>query len=122
VGIHGHLAIGIAAAAWLAWAYWSVSYVRTANVLAHWINEHDPEFWTRDVFGWNGKRARNWYYFRQRAMRLEWTVLFASSRYLPKDESFLDELGDARWAAGFSLFFWTIAIAATAILSLPKPS
>jgi len=104
VSIHGHLAIGIAAAAWLAWAYWSLSYVHTTNVLARWINEHDPEFWTRD--GRNSKRAQNWtYYYRPRATRLEWIVLFASSRYLPKDESFLDQLGDARWAAGFSLFF-----------------
>ena len=119
MSIHGHLAIGIAAAAWLAWAYWSLSYVHTTNVLARWINEHDPEFWTRD--GRNSKRAQNWtYYYRPRATRLEWTVLFASSRYLPKDESFLDQLGDARWAAGFSLFFWTIAIAATGMLSLPR--
>jgi hypothetical protein len=119
VNIHGHLALGIAAAAWLAWAYWSVSYVRIANVLARWINEHDPEFWTRNLFGWSSNRAQDPYYYRRRATRLEWTVLFASSRYLPKDESFLDQLGDARWAAGFSLFFWTIAIAATGMLSFP---
>ena len=41
--------MGIAAAAWLACAYWSVSYVHTANVLVRWINEHDPEFWTRGM-------------------------------------------------------------------------
>jgi len=120
VSNHGPLAIGIAVAAWLAWAYWSVSYVRTANVLVRWINEHDPECWARVLPASNKDRAR--YYPQRSASRLEWIVLFVSSGNLPKDESFQDHLGDARWAAGFALFFWTIAIAATALLSLPTPS
>jgi len=116
VSIHGHLAIGIAAAAWLAWAYWSVSYVRMANVLVRRIKDDDPEFWTRDFPYRNGDRTQYYYHYSRGARRLGGIVLFGRSAGLPDDENFRDLLGDTRWAAGFALLFWTVAVVATGML------
>jgi hypothetical protein len=98
MGAPGNLATGFAAVAWLACAYWSVSYVRMADVLTRRIED---------------------YQHRRGARRLEWIVLFGRSAGLPQDDNFRDLLGDARWAAWFALFFWTTAIVATGMLSSP---
>lgn len=78
-----------------------------ASVLVRWIEDSERARGTR---------------VRSSARRLEWVVLFGSSRALPKDERFQDQLGDARWAAGLALFFWTIGLVATGMLSLPASS
>jgi len=113
-----NLTTGIAAVAWLACAYWSVSYVHMANVLVRRIEDNDPEFWTRDFPYRAGERAQYYYRYSGGARRLGGIVLLGRSAGLPDDENFRDLLGDTRWAAGFALFFWTVAVVATGMLSL----
>jgi len=114
-----NLTTAIAAVAWLACAYWSVSYVRMANVLVRRIVDNDPAFWTRDLSHRNCGRTQYYSQFSGGARRLGRIVLLGRSAGLPQDENFRDLLGDTRWAAGFALFFWTVAVVATGMLSLP---
>jgi hypothetical protein len=101
---------------WVGFALSASRYIRNANRVREYINNHHPDWWVK-LCPWEWQR-NNPFIYTYRATSLDRLITFGNSVLDREPDLELDRLlRDARWSALLSILIMTLAIVSLGLLT-----